>query len=103
MNIGCDIVENERLLNKDKNFINFVLTKKEQKEYKERGLLYLCGRFAAKEAIMKAFSNTKELNFLDIEILTSNDGSPYCVNNNKLKISISHEKKYTIAFAIVIS
>lgn len=101
MNIGCDIVENKRLLNKEKEFIDLVLTEKEQEEYQKRGFSYLCGRFAAKEAIMKAMPNTKSYSFLDFEILTNEDGSPYCTNNKNTKISISHEKKYTMAIAIV--
>lgn len=101
MNIGCDIVENKRLQNKDQRFIDLVLTKKEQIEYKKRGFLYLCGRFAVKEAIMKALPNTKTYHFLDFEILTNEDGQSYCTNLENMKISISHEKKYTIAIAIV--
>lgn len=101
MNIGCDIVENKRLQNKNQRFIDLVLTKKEQLEYKEKGILYLCGRFAAKEAIMKALPNTKTYHFLDFEILTDINGTPYCTNNKNIKISISHEKKYTMAVAIV--
>ena len=100
MNIGCDIVQNERLKNKSSRFIDLVLTSKEQLEYQEKGLTYLCGRFAAKEAIMKCLKNTKSLNFLDIEILTQKDGSPY-PNIKNVKVSISHEKNYTIAMAIV--
>lgn len=101
MNIGCDIIENKRLENKQEEFIDLVLTPKEKIEYKKRGILYLCGRFAAKEAIMKALPNTKEYNFLDFEILTANDGKPYCTNLKNIEISISHEKKYTMAIAIV--
>ena len=73
MNIGIDIVENKRLNNKNKRFVELILTEKEQIEYKKRGQSYLYGRFAAKEAIMKALPNTKNLNFRDIEILTNND------------------------------
>ncbi len=101
MNIGCDIVENERLKDKSNDFINLILTEKEKQEYAKRGFSYLCGRFAAKEAIMKALPKTKSYTFLDIEILTKKDGSPYCTNISNLKISISHEKNYTIAIAIV--
>ena len=102
MNIGCDIVENERLKNKSQEFINLILTEEEQKEYKKRGFLYLCGRFAAKEAIMKALPDTKKYHFLNFEILTDVEGQPYCTNYENIKISISHEKKYTMAVAIVI-
>lgn len=101
MNIGCDIIENKRLQNKEQRFIDFVLTKKEQLEFKKKGILYLCGRFAAKEAIMKAMPNTKKYCFLDFEILTDEYGKSYCKNNNNIKLSISHEKKYTMAVAIV--
>lgn len=101
MNIGCDIVENKRLENKDENFINLVLTDKEKELYKENGHLFLYGRFAAKEAIMKALPNTKKLSMLDIEVLKNDDGSPTC-NIEGIKVSISHEKKYTFATALYI-
>ena len=99
MNVGCDIVENKRLTNKSPRFIELILTKKEQKEYALKGLDYLCGRFVAKEAIMKALPQTKQLNFLDIEILNTKNGQPKCSIPN-VSLSISHEKKYTIAVAI---
>ncbi len=101
MNIGIDIVDNNRLKNKCQRFIDLILTKKEQLEYQKRGYLYLCGRFAVKEAIFKALPDTKKYNFLDFEILTNHDGSPYCFNNNKIKVSISHSKNTTVAVAII--
>ena len=99
MQIGCDIVENKRLKNKNKRFIDLVLTKKEQVLYKTEGLPFLTGRFAAKEAIMKCLNNTKDMNFLDIEILKDDNGAPI-TNIADISISISHEKDYTISFAI---
>ena len=101
MRIGCDIVENKRLIGKSTRFIDLVLTPKEQDEYQKYGLNYLCGRFAAKEAIMKCLNNTKDISFLDIEILNKEDGQPYCTNIDNISLSISHEKKYTIAMAII--
>ena len=75
-------------------------------------------RFAAKEAFAKAlgvgFRNN--LNFKDIEIINDKLGKPYYlitnkiknlikrkkkVNNFKLFLSISDEKDYSVAFAIV--
>lgn len=100
MNIGCDIVYNYRLKNKSQRFVDLVLTPNEQKQYLKKGYLYLCGRFAAKEAIMKVLKNTKCLNFLDIEILNNQTGQPYC-NFKNIKISISHEKDITMAVAIL--
>lgn len=99
MNIGCDIVENKRLLNKDERFLELVLTKKERELYAHEGLNFLTGRFAAKEAIMKCLKETKSLNFLDIEILKDKDGAPLC-NIDNIFLSISHEKNYTLAVAI---
>lgn len=101
MNIGCDIVENKRLKGKDYEFAKLILKDSELEEYKVRGQSYLYGRFAVKEAIMKALPNTKTYSFLDFEILTNPDGSPYVVNNPNIKISISHEKEYTMAIAII--
>lgn len=100
MNIGIDIVENERLDNKSQDFIDLVLTQNEKVEYEKRGKTYLYGRFTAKEAIMKVLPNTKKLNFLDIEILTDTDGSPKVVSHDNIKVSISHEKNYTISVAL---
>lgn len=99
MKIGCDIVENKRLINKDQEFINYVLTEKEQLLYKQYGNTFLFGRFAAKEAIMKSLPNTKDLKYTDIEILKGPNGEPI-TNIDNISVSISHEKKYTIAYAI---
>lgn len=101
MNIGCDILENKRLKDKDIEFVKLILKENELEEYKSRGQSYLYGRFAVKEAIMKALPNTKNYSFLDFEILTNSDGSPYVVNYPNIKISISHEKEYTMAVAII--
>lgn len=101
MNIGCDIVENKRLENKSETFINKVLTEDEKVLYTKEGLLFLTGRFAAKEAVMKCLDNTKKLTFTDIEILRDDNGSPTC-NIDNVKVSISHEKEYTIAYALKI-
>lgn len=98
MKIGCDIVENKDLLTK-KEFIDYILTNKEQILYKQYGEYFLFGRFAAKEAIMKCLPNTKKLKYTDIEILKGQEGEPI-VNINNISVSISHEKEYTIAYAL---
>ena len=101
MRIGCDIVENKRFDDVNDNFINLVLTDKEKELYKTKGKEFLYGRFAGKEAIMKCLKNTKELSFLDIEILSDNTGKPI-TNIKGIDLSISHEKSYTIAVALYI-
>lgn len=65
-------------------------------------------RFAAKEAVYKAISPTKEQNgvFTEVEVLNENTGRPYVVlhgelaklaGDKKIEISLSHEKEFAIA------
>lgn len=106
--IGIDIVENARI--NDKNFNSFVeeiLTENEKQKISlkkgKKQLEYLCGRFAGKEAIIKAISNHENPHMKEIEILNDNDGRPYVkFKNYKILISISHERNYTIAEAILL-
>ncbi len=118
LKIGNDIIETkriEKLYKKYPNkFKNRVFSKNEIMYCESKGenkFQSYAGRFAAKEAIFKAISESLENKFLitwkDIEILNRNDGKPYVVLKNvgKIKdidISISHVKEYAIATAIVI-
>lgn len=54
------------------------------------------GKFAAKEAIVKANNDFKNKSFKEIEILNDESGKPYF---NSFSISISHEDDYAIAIA----
>ena len=81
--------------------------------------LEICGkyecyaaRFAGKEAVYKALSpdNYSGAVFTEVEILNRENGKPYVVLHGELKkvvgdvnieISLSHEREYTIAMAIV--
>lgn len=73
----------------------------------------MAGIFAAKEAVIKCFgSNLKKISMRDIEILHGEKNAPMVKLYNgafeiathlkitDIKISISHEKKYAIAFVI---
>ena len=107
--IGIDLVENSRIAKKidTPNFLEHILTKAELVEYYnlkgKKQLEYLCGRFAAKEAIIKATHKYETPHLLDIEILKDPDGSPNAhFKDYQLLISISHEKHYTIAEAILL-
>ena len=119
---GVDIVENIRIYKslKDKKFINRIFTTSEifhSKKTKDKSAYY-AKRFAAKEAFAKAMGTgfRNELNFKDISIVNSKLGKPSFVINEKLKklikkqfkttslnffLSISDEKKYSIAFVIL--
>ena len=121
---GIDIVENYRLkkilLKKKSNFKKKIFTIKEVAycEKKSNSICCYSKRFAAKEAFVKALGIgfRKNINFKDIEIINNTYGKPYISINkkisNKIKtlfkvkkfnilLSISDEKKYSIASVII--
>ena len=108
---GVDLIEVKRVKSAIKkwgdSFLKRVFTDEELSYAKNRRFPYehLAARFAAKEAVLKAFSNQK-MDFKDIKILNNGDGKPYCELKNKRKdiqimLSISHTKEYAVANAIV--
>lgn len=108
--VGIDIVEIKRLDRAIKKwgkiFLNRVFTEKElaYAQSKRYPLQHLAARFAAKEAVFKAFGTSPKLNFKDIEISNDRHGKPYCRIKNKIKpimISISHSDAYAVANAII--
>jgi len=105
---GVDIVSVKRIKNAyDKfgdKFVKKILTTKEIESLNKRGdfFAYLSGRFAAKEAIYKAYGD-KNLSWQQVEVLNDKDGSPVVFINGKevsLSLSISHEKEFAVAFAV---
>lgn len=77
---------------------------------------FTAGRFAAKEAVVKAFGCGfgKIMGFLDIEILRDSDGKPECSlsasawnrlellpNEVRIHVTITHERELASAFVIV--
>ena len=121
---GIDIVENIRLreiLQKKKsNFKKKIFTINEVNycEKKSNSISCYAKRFAAKEAFAKALGIgfRKNINFKDIEVVNNTYGKPYISINkkiaNKIRIlfkvkkfnillSISDEKKYSIASVII--
>ena len=121
---GIDIVENYRLkkilLKKKSNFKKKIFTINEVAycEKKSNSINCYSKRFAAKEAFVKALGTgfRKNINFKDIEVINNTYGKPYISINkkiaNKIKtlfkvkkfnilLSISDEKKYSIASVII--
>lgn len=104
--IGVDIVDLERFNIENIHFVRRILTDSEYKVFSQLNSEkikreYLGGRFAGKEAYMKAcHQGIGQLSFQDIEILNHDDGSPY-LNFPHTYISISHEEKYAIAFVVI--
>ncbi len=123
--VGLDVVElerMERILNQSHGlrFVRRVLTDREQAKWAElperRRLEYVAGRFAAKEAVVKALGCGigAAVGFLDIEIVANGDGKPECRLSqsgwrrlgmqgdlHRLHVAITHERKLAAASAIV--
>ena len=120
--IGTDIVSVARIKKslKNKSFITRVFNEKEILKCKRVNNSTNCyaKRFAAKEAFSKALGTgfRMNLNFKDIEVINDKMGKPHYVKNKKITkliqkkyktkkfncfLSISDEKKYSTAFAII--
>ena len=108
-NIGCDILNInhfQEIFNKFPSFLNKVYSPNEIIEYHQRNddINYLASRFCAKEAIFKALKSY-DYDFNTIEILNDSDKSPIVnfLNGHKTNVmlSISYEKDYVLAFAII--
>jgi holo-[acyl-carrier protein] synthase len=114
--IGIDIVEIERIKSSHekfgKLFLDKIFTAKEQAycdTYKYPFERY-AGRFAAKEAVAKLIEKGPKDFWLDIEILSNDNGAPAVHLSQRLKaifphaisLSISHERNYAVAAAIVV-
>ena len=118
--LGIDLIEIKRVKKVKerwgKRFLERVYTPKEleyclKKKYPEGSL---AGRFAAKEAVMKALGTglSSGVSWKDIEIINDRKGKPevfLCGKTKKLLgkkrvlISISHTKEDAIAQAMIIS
>ena len=118
---GVDIVDNERIKFslKINGFVRRIFTKNEIKQSKKikNKVNYFAKRFAAKEAFVKSIGTgfRKNINFKDIEIKNNISGKPilkisenikkflkkkFNINNFKIYLSLSDEKKYSIAYVI---
>ena len=103
--IGVDITKINRFKIKN-NLYKKILSKDEIAYFfsidnKIKKKRYLSSIWAIKEAIFK-LNIFKQFSFKDISISYDKNGKPFCVNNKKIKLSVSHEKKYTIAVAILV-
>ena len=122
LGIGVDIVENARIAKslKNKLFIKRIFSISEiliAKKINDK-INYYSKRFAAKEAFAKSIGIgfRDNLNFKDISIVNDKLGKPSFIINEKIKkiikkyfktssfnffLSISDEKKYSIAYVIL--
>ena len=122
LGIGADIVENSRIgkLLKNKLFIKRIFSNSEiliSNKIKDKKSYY-SKRFAAKEAFVKSIGTgfRDDFNFKDLSIINNKLGKPSFLINKKIKkiikkqfkttsfnffLSISDEKKYSIAYVIL--
>ncbi len=114
--IGTDIVKISRLEELRKKYGDKFLTKilsEEEIEVlpNERAEEFIAGRFAVKEALVKALDD-RGINFSDVTILNKESGKPYILNpeifrdwigkdNFKIEISISHEREFAVGFVVI--
>jgi holo-[acyl-carrier protein] synthase len=120
--IGIDIVDNSRIEKsiKSKVFLNRIFSKKEILLFKKNKnkKMFFAKRFAAKEAFVKSIGTgfRDDFNFKDLSITNDKFGKPSFRINKIIKkivkkqfkitsfnffLSISDEKKYSIAYVIL--
>lgn len=112
-NIGIDLVEMQEIkkIGVDK-IADRILSDEEYLIYKDishlkRKISFLAGRWAAKEAIFKAYQkgNLKN-NYCEWSILNDSiSGFPYVIHSylsTQIMISISHSTNYALAFVILL-
>jgi len=101
--IGVDIVCLDRIKDTYEQMAKRLLSERENVQLltyvdKSCKISYVAGRFAAKEAYVKASGN-KAVNFKTVEILDDEDGEPHIfLEGNEIgEVSIAHDG-YAIAF-----
>ncbi len=106
--IGVDIINIHRISNmKQKDaFVQRVLTPAERSTYESLNDLkrkdqWLAGRFAAKEAVIKALPHEVS-SYQDINISQVNKKLICDVQDVLVHVTISHEDDYAIAFAMIL-
>jgi holo-[acyl-carrier protein] synthase len=116
LGIGTDIIEIKRIQRAiekyQQKFLSRIFTQAEQKYCLEHQNPYyrFAGRFAAKEAVVKALgTGFGALSWCDIEICNNEVGKPYLkfsatfsrlLEDAQISISISHCREYATAVAI---
>ncbi len=119
--IGIDVVEVSRIKSSldefGERFQTRIFTESEREycQKQKRPELHFAGRFAAKEAIAKAFGTGigKEIGWLDMEIIRKPSGEPdvkltgsalkfaESKGVQQVKVSLTHAKHYAAANAVI--
>ena len=121
--IGIDVVEVSRVERSiaefgDK-FLDRVFTKREQDycQKQKRRVIHYAARFAAKEAVSKAFGTGigKDMGWLDLEVVRKSSGEPEVILSGRakefaeekrigdIKVSLTHAEHYAAANAVILA
>jgi holo-[acyl-carrier protein] synthase len=119
-NLGVDVIEVKRIKSAvdrwGETFLKKIFTDSEI-EYSRRYRFYfehLAARFAAKEAVYKAFGDGKlnDIRWKEIEITNDGFGKPVAnlhgnakaaLGKNRVVLSISHTRNYAVANAAIVT
>ncbi len=120
LGIGTDIIavgRIERVLAQNPRFAEKVFSPRERAYCEKRAnpAQSYAARFAAKEAVMKALGTgwDEQVSWIEIEVVTGPKGKPGIALSgatrkmceargmSRIQLSLSHEKDYAIAFAIL--
>lgn len=115
--IGTDIIEVARMEGLSQRALERIFTERELEECVRHAVpaQRLASRFAAKEAVLKALGTgwAQGLGWHQIEVLANAQGAPKVALNGaaalrletlggtECLLSLSHEKSYAVAFAII--
>lgn len=117
--VGVDIVDIDRIRRSvnhfGDDFLSRVFTESEVNYCMRRKDPHpsLAARFAAKEAMIKALTTNETIPLKDIEVVVSHSGKPSIEPGIKLKeimdslsikgshLSLSHEKRYAVAYMVL--
>lgn len=119
LGVGVDIIEIIRIkeaIERNPKFIERIFTEEEIKYFEEINYKYesIAGRFAAKEAIVKALgTGFRNMKIKDIEVTNNEIGKPLVKlmggaleivkehKNVKIHLSISHNRDNAIAYSLI--
>lgn len=121
LGIGIDVVEVDRIKSSleefGENFLSRIFTEEEQRycTQQKRPEIHFAARFAAKEAISKAFGTGigKDVSWLDMEITRRPSGEPVVTLSgaaakiaqakgvSQVMVSLTHAQHYAAANAVI--
>ena len=121
--VGVDLVKIPRIKEAvkrwDRRFLNRIFTPIEQEySYRQKQpFLHLAGRFAVKEAVLKALGTglSSGIRWVEIEVVNQPSGKPEVRVSGKVKtlmrqrgvkeiyVSISHDTDYSVGQAVLVS